>query len=167
MKKIIITNGWYTIDEEGRYQSYDGAPAIHINSNIEIDEFGNEIVHNGYLAWYEAGKLHRLGTPAVIKHSSNNIQNNFEFWHEPTIIYKIIISEKNLISLLKDFPEFGVYRKAMNIYPYEYGNDRCMYVNWFEIGHRELLEGYGSTIATINEHYESEVYYYENDNLIS
>jgi len=72
MKKVDIEHGWYTIDENDKYQSYSGQPAISLESYIEVGENDESWDVEGYEAWYSAGELHRADDlPAVIRNNGN------------------------------------------------------------------------------------------------
>jgi len=70
MKKVEIEHGYYTVDDNNKYHSWDGQPAISIESYTEVGE--NDEFHEveGYQAWYNHGELHREGDlPAVIRNN--------------------------------------------------------------------------------------------------
>jgi hypothetical protein len=72
-------------------------------------------------------------------------------WHENNCDYQICMTDSNLILLLYDHPEFGMHRQQNNILSYKEGSNQYMYVNWFDVGHRELLEAYSAIIINKNE----------------
>jgi hypothetical protein len=67
MEKIQIRGGYYTINEYGRFHSYNDEPAISIETFTSIDPDGQEYVFEGYKSWLSDGKLHRENGPAVIR----------------------------------------------------------------------------------------------------
>ena len=72
-------------------------------------------------------------------------------WHLPNERYQIKGTDEQYNDLLEQQPEFGVYRKAMGIEVFKEPNMRYMYVNYFETGHREMLESYGIVIIDKTE----------------
>lgn len=76
MVKITQEHGYYTTDDLGRFHSFNNEPAIVVNSFSTIDENEEEIITEGYKAWYKDGQLHRENDlPAVIR------DNGKEFYY--------------------------------------------------------------------------------------
>lgn len=71
-----ITHGFYTVDDDGQFHSFDDAPAIVIESYVQDDEY-----IEGYKAWYKHGKLHREDGPAVIRNNGEeHYYKDGELW---------------------------------------------------------------------------------------
>jgi hypothetical protein len=70
LTKVYQPHGFYMADENGQFHSENDEPAIVINSYEDIEMVNDEEVITsveGYRAWYNHGKLHRIGNPAVIR----------------------------------------------------------------------------------------------------
>ena len=72
-------------------------------------------------------------------------------WHETEKQYQIKGTDEQYNDLLEAQPSFALYREQQNIQVYKEPNMRYMYVNWFEVGHRELLESFGIVIIDKTE----------------
>jgi hypothetical protein len=87
MREETESNGTIIIKNElGLAHSYNGEPAI--------------ITCDGYKVWYDNGKKHRVGNPAVVKES---FPKCYEWWHngychrEDGAAITIITEEKSLL----------------------------------------------------------------------
>ena len=67
MEKIITDNWRYTVDELGRFHSFDWEPAVFVKDTIEIGEDKEAKTISWYRAWYKNWKLHREDWPASIR----------------------------------------------------------------------------------------------------
>lgn len=72
-------------------------------------------------------------------------------FHELEKQFQVFLNKDNALRLSEEVPEMGMYRKANNINLYREPDGRYFYVDYFEPGHRELLEGTagGEAYATV------------------
>jgi len=59
MERIEQEHGYYTIDELGRFHSYNDEPAIVVADHVANDMNGTPTPVNWYRSWYENGKMIR------------------------------------------------------------------------------------------------------------
>ena len=90
MVKIDLTHGWYTVDENNKYNSYNDQPAISVSSHLEIGENDESFDVEGFDAWYKHGELHRDNDlPAMIKNNGN------KYWYINGIFIRYELNKNN------------------------------------------------------------------------
>ena len=72
-------------------------------------------------------------------------------WHEAAK-YQIFLTHSQASLLAEQVPEMAVYRKKKNIISYRDETGVYFYVNYFAVGHRDLIEQY-STITERTEQF--------------
>ena len=74
MKTVYQEHGYYIVNENNQFHSYNDEPAILIESYDEFEEVGEEVITRkveGYKAWYKNGVLHRENGPAIIRNNGS------------------------------------------------------------------------------------------------
>ena len=68
-------------------------------------------------------------------------------WHEPDADFQIFLTYQKSVELTEEHPELAQYRKDNNILSHKEEEGVYFYVNFFEPGHRELVENYGTVTS--------------------